>query len=57
MKTVIARTVWLLDMRLSPGSTFGDTRSDMEVKGKGEVALMDRWQVKQNGPIVEFSVP
>ena len=54
MKTVIAKTVWLFDMRLTPGLTLGDVCSNAEAERKGEFMLKDRWQAEKVGPLVQF---
>ena len=54
MRTVIARTVFLHDMRLAPGSTLGDDEDGVEDERKGEFALKDRWQAEKDGPLVQF---
>ena len=54
LRTAIARTVFQYDMRLSPGSTLGNTDAGVEDERKGEFALKDRWQAEKDGPLVRF---
>lgn len=54
MRTVIARTVWLYDMRLEPGSTVGDVEAGAEQVRRNEFRLQDRWQAEKDGPMVQF---
>jgi hypothetical protein len=54
MRTVVARTVWLHDMRLEPGSTVGDVEAGAEEVRRKEFRMQDRWQAKKDGPMVQF---
>ena len=54
MRTVIARTVFLYDMRLAPGSMLGDVEAGAEDERKGEFVLKDRWQAEEDGPLVRL---
>lgn len=54
LRTVIARTVFLYDMRLALGSTLGDVGDAVEEVRRGGFKLKDRWQAESDGPLVEF---
>ena len=52
----IARTVWLYDMRLAPGSNLGEGSLCFAEgrRGLGEYQLFDTFASKAHGPMVEF---
>ena len=54
--TVIARLVWLYEMRIMEGSTLGEGTADLGRgrKRKGELQLKDMFVAKADGPMVEF---
>ena len=54
LRSVIARTVWLYDMRLAPGTRLGDVENGVEEERRGEFGLKDRWQAEKDGPMVQF---
>jgi len=54
MRTVVARTVWLYDMRLEPGSTVGDVEAGAEEVRRKEFKMQDRWQAEKDRPMVQF---
>ena len=53
---VLARMIWLYDMRSSPGSSTGEGRPDLGVgRGrKNEFQLQDRFVSMHEGPLVQF---
>lgn len=54
LRTVVARTVFLFDMRLTEVSRMGYLGDGVEEERKGEFGLKDRWQAEKDGPEVEF---
>ena len=54
LRSVIARTVWLYELRLAPGSTVGDVEAGAEDCRRHEFRLQDRWQAEKDGPMVQF---
>lgn len=53
---VTARTVWLFDMRLEPGSTLGEGRKELGVgrQRQNEFQTLDRFVSMHEGPMVQF---
>ena len=53
---MLARLVWLYDMRIEPGNVAGEgTGGEAEGRGcKNEYQLSDRFVSKQEGPVVQF---
>ena len=54
LRSVIARTVWLYEMRLAPGSMVGNVEAGAEDCRRQEFRLLDRWQAEKDGPMVQF---
>ena len=54
LRSVIARTVWLYEMRLTPGSMVGDVEAGAEDCRRQEFRLQDRWQAEKDGPMMQF---
>ena len=54
MRAVVAKTVWLYDMRLELGSTSSIDPMVIGSSREGEFALKDRWQAEKDGPLVQF---
>ena len=54
LRSVIARTVWLYEMRLAPGSVVGDVEAGAEDCRRQEFRLQDRWQAEKDGPMMQF---
>ncbi|MCJ1266174.1 hypothetical protein MMC22_006056 [Lobaria immixta] len=56
LRTTIARTLFMYDMRLASGTTLGEGRPDLE-RGRqrvGEYQLKDTFTSMKDGPMVEF---
>lgn len=56
LRTTLARTLFLYDMRLAPGTTLGEGGPDLE-RGRqraGEYQLKDTFTSMRDGPMVEF---
>ena len=56
MSLVLARMVWLYDMRIQPGTTAGEGNAKMGWgrTRKNEFQLLDRFVSMHSGPMVEF---
>ena len=54
LRSVIARTVWLYEMRLAPGSMVGNVEDGAEDCRRQEFRLLDRWQAEKDGPMMQF---
>lgn len=56
MTTVLARTLFLFDMRLAPGTTLGEGGPEMEEgrRRAGEFQLKDTFTSMKDGPFVQF---
>ena len=56
MGLLLARVVWLFDMRLNVSSTFGEGRPSMSYgrTRRDEFQLYDKFVSKTDGPLVEF---
>ncbi|KAL6866836.1 cytochrome P450 [Trichoderma novae-zelandiae] len=56
MSIVLARLLWLFDVRPDPGSSLGEgVGDDMEGRGcKNEFQLYDRFVSSQKGPVLQF---
>lgn len=56
MELVLARVVWLFDIRLKEHSTLGEGRPDMGYgrKNANEFQLYDKFVSKTDGPLMEF---
>ena len=57
MSLVIAKLVWLFDMRLAEGSKIGEGGPNLPYgrQRPGEYQLTDTFSAKSHGPMVEFS--
>lgn len=53
---VVARTIWLFDMRLEPGSTLGEGRKELGAgrQRPNEFQTLDRFVSVHEGPMVQF---
>ncbi|CAI6332829.1 unnamed protein product [Periconia digitata] len=53
---VVARTLWLYDFRVEPGSTLGEGRTSTEVgrQRKDEFQTLDRFVSTHQGPVLQF---
>ncbi|KAF2680559.1 benzoate 4-monooxygenase cytochrome-like protein P450 [Lentithecium fluviatile CBS 122367] len=53
---VVARTIWLFDMRLEPGSTLGEGRKELGVgrQRPKEFQTLDRFVSMHEGPMLQF---
>jgi cytochrome P450 len=57
MMSAMARTLWLFDMRLAPGTTLGEGGPELDEgrRIRGEYQLMDTFTSMKDGPLVQFS--
>ena len=54
LRSVIARTVCLYEMRLAPWSMVGDVEAGAEDCRRKEFRLQDRWQAEKDGTMLQF---
>lgn len=56
MTTTMARTLFLFDMRLEPGTSLGEGRPELECgrQRRGEYQLKDTFTSMKDGPLVQF---
>ena len=54
LRSVIARIVWMYEMRLAPGSVVGNVKAGVEDCRRPEFRLLDRWQAEKDDPMMQF---